>query len=78
MQRAFHLAGARTVIASQWSVEDEATREWMRALYEARSDGALRAADAMAAAGRAVLEARRRSGRSTHPFFWAAFTASGE
>ncbi len=78
MQRAFHLAGARTVVASQWSVEDESTREWMRALYEARSDGALRAADAMAAASRTVLDARRESGRSTHPFFWGAFTASGE
>jgi CHAT domain-containing protein/tetratricopeptide (TPR) repeat protein len=78
MQRAFHLAGARTVIASQWSVDDEATREWVRALYEARSDGASRAADAMSAASTTILRARRESGRSTHPFYWAAFTASGE
>ncbi|MFN0149439.1 MAG: CHAT domain-containing protein [bacterium] len=78
MQRAFHLAGARTVIASQWSVADESTREWMRALYEARSRGALRAANATTAASRTVLDARRESGRSTHPFYWAAFTASGE
>ncbi len=78
MQRAFHLAGARTVIASQWSVEDQATREWMRALYEARSGGALRAADAMTEASRSALNARRQSGRSTHPFYWAAFTATGE
>jgi len=78
MQRAFHLAGARTVIASQWSVDDDATRDWMRALYEARARGAAAAADAMAAASRAVLGARRRAGLSTHPFYWAAFTASGE
>lgn len=75
MQRAFRLAGARTVIASQWSVDDEATR---RALYEARSAGVSRAADAMSAASTAILRARRTSGRSTHPFYWAAFTASGE
>ncbi len=78
MQRAFRLAGARTVIASQWSVDDEATREWVRALYEARSAGVSRAADAMSAASTAILRARRTSGRSTHPFYWAAFTASGE
>jgi CHAT domain-containing protein len=78
MQRAFRLAGARTVIASQWSVDDDATREWMRALYEARVRGLSRAGDAMNAASKVVLEARRRSLRSTHPFYWAAFTSSGE
>jgi CHAT domain-containing protein/tetratricopeptide (TPR) repeat protein len=78
MQRAFHLAGVRTVIASQWSVEDQATREWMRALYESRARGATHAAQAMANASKSVLEQRRRAHRSTHPFYWAAFTASGE
>jgi len=78
MQRAFHLAGARTVIVSQWAVDDEATREWMRALYEARGRGLVRAGDAIAAAQREVISARARHGRSAHPFYWAAFTASGE
>jgi len=78
MQRAFHLAGARTVIASAWSVEDEATQQWMRALYDARARGASSAAQALASASRSVLEARRGAGKSTHPFYWAAFVASGE
>jgi CHAT domain-containing protein/tetratricopeptide (TPR) repeat protein len=78
MRRAFELAGARTVIASQWSVEDEATTEWMRALYAARARGATTGAEAVESASRAVLAARRAAHRSTHPFFWAAFTASGE
>ncbi len=78
MQRAFHLAGARTVIASQWSVDDDATRDWMRALYQARAHGATSAAQAMGDASRAVLAARRHGHQSTHPFYWAAFTASGE
>jgi CHAT domain-containing protein/tetratricopeptide (TPR) repeat protein len=78
MQRAFHIAGARTVIASQWSVDDEATLDWMRALYEARARGVSSAGAAIAAASQTVLDARRRSKRSTHPFYWAAFTASGE
>src|SRR5262249_51069652 len=77
MQRGFHLAGARTVIASQWSVDDEATREWMEGLYRGGSMGDTDGSAAIAAASRSVLEARRRAHRSTHPFYWAAFTASG-
>ena len=52
MTRAFHLAGARAVIASQWPVDDESTREWMTALYAARRAGATLAGDALAAACR--------------------------
>src|SRR6185369_14228411 len=36
LRRAFQIAGAHTVIMSLWSVDDQATRAWMRALYEAR------------------------------------------
>jgi len=78
MERAFRLAGARTVIASQWSVDDESTRELMAALYEARAAGDGHSGDALKAATRRILAARRTSGRSTHPFYWAAFTANGE
>jgi CHAT domain-containing protein len=78
MRRAFHLAGARTVIASEWSVDDDATREWMDALYAARAHGAGSAAAAVASASRTILAQRRHAGRSTHPFYWAAFSASGE
>jgi len=77
MRRAFVLAGARSVIASQWAVDDDATAEWMLALYAARGAGNTRASAALQSACRAVIEARRRSGRGTHPFYWAAFLASG-
>jgi CHAT domain-containing protein/tetratricopeptide (TPR) repeat protein len=77
MQRAFRLAGARAVIASRWGVGDESTREWMRALYAARDHGD-GAAAAVQSACRTVLAARRASHRPTHPFYWAAFGASGE
>jgi len=78
MARAFQNAGARSVIASQWSIADDATGEWMAALYAARARGELGAAAAATSASRTVLAARRHSGRSTHPFYWAAFTTSGE
>lgn len=76
MRRAFHLAGARAVIASQWPVADAATREWMSALYTARA-GHPTAGAALREACRSVLAARRRDGRPTLPFYWAAFTSTG-
>jgi CHAT domain-containing protein/Tfp pilus assembly protein PilF len=78
LRRAFQVAGARTVIMSLWSVEDQATRAWMRALYEARFQKRLSTADAVHAASLAVLRERRAKGQSTHPFFWAAFVAAGD
>ena len=35
-------------------------------------------AESVRRADRSVLEARRASGRSTHPFFWGAFVAAGD
>ena len=49
-----------------------------QALYAARSGGASSAAVALQSPSRTVLTARRKEGRSTHPFYWAAFSASGE
>lgn len=77
LRRAFRLAGARTVVMSLWKVEDEATAEFMQALYRARLVDALDAPDAMQAAMRATLAARRARGQSTHPLYWAGFVAAG-
>lgn len=77
MRRAFHLAGARTVIASQWPVADAETRRWMNALYRARARET-GAGGAVRDACREFLNGQRRAGRSTSPFYWAAFTATGE
>ncbi|HET9358729.1 MAG TPA: CHAT domain-containing protein [Vicinamibacterales bacterium] len=78
LRRAFQIAGARTVIMSLWSVDDQATRSWMRALYEGRFQKGLSTADAVRAASLAVLQERRAKGQSTHPFYWAAFVAAGD
>jgi CHAT domain-containing protein/tetratricopeptide (TPR) repeat protein len=78
LRRAFQVAGARTVIMSLWSVEDEGARQWMRQLYTSRFIKDRDTADAVHAASLAVLRQRRANGLSTHPFHWAAFVAAGD
>ena len=78
LRRAFQVAGARTVIMSLWSVEDEATRIWMHALYTARFAQALDTATAVRVASLSVLQQRRARRQTTHPFFWAGFVAVGD
>jgi CHAT domain-containing protein len=78
LRRAFQVAGARTVIMSLWSVEDQVTRQWMRQLYAGRLIKDLSTADAVREASLAVLRQRRAKGLSAHPFHWAAFVAAGD
>jgi CHAT domain-containing protein len=78
LQRAFQVAGARTLIMSLWSVEDEATRQWMTHLYKARLVDGLDTAESVRQASLAVLSERRASGKNTHPFYWGAFVAAGD
>ena len=78
LARSFRIAGARTLIISLWPVEDEPTRQWMTELYRARFNDNVSTAAALRAASLAVLDQRRRTGGSTHPFNWAAFVASGD
>ena len=63
---------------SLWSVEEQAPRLWMRALYDGRLNKNLNTADAVREASLAVLRARRARGQSTHPFYWATFVAAGD
>ena len=76
LRRAFQIAGAAMLIMSLWEVEDESAREWMRGLYRNRIAG-MSTAEAVREASRGMIEARRRAGESTHPFYWGAFVAAG-
>ena len=78
LRRAFQVAGVRTVIMSLWSVEDQAARQWMEALYRARLVDRLDTADSVRHASLTVLRERRAKGQSTHPFYWASFVAAGD
>jgi CHAT domain-containing protein/lipopolysaccharide biosynthesis regulator YciM len=75
LRRAFQEAGARTVVASLWPVDDEATRGWMGSLYRRRFVQKLPAAQAIRAADLELLRARRAAHLSTHPFYWGSFLA---
>lgn len=78
LRRAFRLAGVNTVVNSLWPVEDVSASQWMETFYRSHfSEGD----DVTVAAHRAslsILNNRRGNGLSGHPFFWAAFVASGD
>ncbi len=73
LTRAFQYAGARSVVASLWSVSDVSTADLMKRFYgylrEGRSkDEALRAAQADLIQSEAF----------SHPYYWAAFQLTGD
>ena len=78
LRRALQIAGVHTIIMSLWSVEDQSTRDWMKALYAARLEKGLDTPAAVHDAGVRIIEERRKRGQSTHPFYWGAFVAAGD
>ena len=78
LRHAFHLAGARAVVSSLWSVEDEATRELMVSFMTGYGRPGTNKADALVEAQRTMINKLRQGlDHHAHPFFWAAFTLSG-
>jgi len=77
LERAFRVAGARSAVMSLWPVDDDLTRQFMHELYAQRLGHHASTADAVWNAERKLLLARRAAGKSTHPWYWAGFVASG-
>ena len=73
LTRAFHYAGARTVLASLWQVADVSTSDLMTKLYAHLRSGMTKD-EALRSAQRAAI-ARPETAA---PFHWAAFTLSGD
>ena len=69
--RPFLATGARAVVASLWSVDDNATARWMAQFYESLAKDGVPPTDAVRL-GQARV---RRSSLYRHPYFWAAFPA---
>jgi CHAT domain-containing protein/tetratricopeptide (TPR) repeat protein len=76
LQRAFHLAGARNVVASLWYVPLEASRVLMNEFHKNLSNTSLSPAEALRLAKLTLRD--KGPGQSVHPIFWAAWVASGD
>lgn len=74
LTRGFMYAGASSVVASLWKVDDEATAELMKQFYTNLLQKRMPPAAALRAAQNSIRE--RPEWRS--PFYWAAFTLQGE
>lgn len=69
LTRGFLYAGSRSIVASLWSVDDQATATLMQAFY-----GNLKSMNKREALRQAQIKAREAF---PHPFFWAAFQLTG-
>ena len=68
LSRAFMVAGSRNVGVTLWSVDDEATAEFMSRMYKKVKGGM-----SYSEAYRKVKNEFRNSDEYSHPYYWAAF-----
>jgi CHAT domain-containing protein len=73
LRRAFRIAGAQTVLASHWKVSDKATSQLMTEFIRRWRSGEPRA-KAWREAQLSLLHSKEYS----NPYFWAAFTLTGQ
>lgn len=78
LQRAFHFAGARSVIASLWKVEDKAARLLMQRFYENLMLRGMAKADALRDAQIAMREGELTEGVPQPARSWAGWVLSGQ
>jgi CHAT domain-containing protein len=72
LTRAFLYAGAKSVVASLWNINDKSTSQFMTYFYEFISQGMAK----IEALQRAKIKMIKSD--YSHPFYWAAFILSGE
>lgn len=76
--RGFFFAGTRSVLATQWAVESEASRQLVGQIFTgAAKDPAARSA-ALQRAQLAMIDGTIGGGAYAHPFYWAPYTLFGD
>ena len=75
LTRGFQYAGAASVLATLWDVDDRSTASWMEEFYGALLMRKQPSATAVDAANRAI---RQRRTEWAHPYYWAGFVLQGE
>ena len=71
--RAFLGAGARSVLVALWSIDDEATMEFMRSFYQHLKDG-----NSASVSLNRAMKCLRESENFNAPRFWAPFVLIGD
>ena len=71
--RAFLFAGARSVVASLWAIDDQATMEFMKSFYQH-----LRGGESTSTALQRAMKYLRDSDNFSAPKYWASFVLIGD
>jgi CHAT domain-containing protein len=61
-----------------WQVPDKSSARPMTLFFQNRAAGKMSRAEALRTAKRKLIAERRDDFAAAHPFFWAAFTLTGE
>ncbi|MBK9026789.1 MAG: CHAT domain-containing protein [Propionivibrio sp.] len=76
--RGFFFAGARSVLATHWSVESESAAALSTATLKAYANGAISRSESLRQAQLAMIDGQIGGGKWSHPYYWAPYALFGD